>query len=105
MLNLDSSKACQESDLPTKTIKANSVIFTEVTYKELNKALEVGNFSCTIKQANITTVYKKDNLSQKGNYRPVSILTNISKFFERCVYKHRRATRPPLPFFENKKVP
>ena len=58
MLNLDSSKACQESDLPTKTIKANSVIFTEVAYKELNKALEVGNFSCTIKQANITTVYK-----------------------------------------------
>ena len=105
MLNLDSSKACQESDLPTKTIKANSVIFTEVTYKELNKALEVGNFSCTIKQANITTVYKKDNLSQKGNYRPVSMLTNISKFFERCVYKHRHATRPPLPFFENKKVP
>ena len=26
-LNLDSSKACQESDLPTKIIKANSDIF------------------------------------------------------------------------------
>ena len=30
ILNLDSCKACQDGDLPTKIIEANSVIFTEV---------------------------------------------------------------------------
>ena len=30
---------------------------------------------------------KKGNRSEKGNYRPVSILPNISKVFERCIYK------------------
>ena len=33
ILNLDNSKACQESDLATKNIKANSDIFTEVIHK------------------------------------------------------------------------
>ena len=79
ILNLDSSKACQESDLPTKIIKANSDIFTEVIHKELNRGLEVGNFTCTLKLANVTPIYKKGNRSEKGNYRPVSILPNISE--------------------------
>ena len=61
VLNLDSSKACQESDLPTKIIKANSDIFTEVIHKEFNRGLEVGNFPCTMKLANVTPVYKKGN--------------------------------------------
>ena len=40
-----------------------------------------------MKLANVTPVYKKDNRSEKGNYRPASILPNISKAFERCMYK------------------
>ena len=56
-LNLDSSKACQESDISTKIIKANSDIFTEVINKELIRGLEVDNFSCTMKLANATPVY------------------------------------------------
>ena len=35
----------------------------------------------------IFLMYKKGNRSEKGNYRPVCILPNISKVFERCVYK------------------
>ena len=48
-------------------IKANSDIFTEVTHKEINRGLEVGSFSCTMKVANVTPVYKKGNGSEKGN--------------------------------------
>ena len=87
ILNLDSSKACQESDILTKITKANSDVFTEVIDKELNRGLKVGNFSCTMKLTYVTPVYKKGNRSEKGNYQPVSILPNISKVFERCIYK------------------
>ena len=86
ILNLDSSTACQESNLQTKIIKANSDIFTDVIHKELNKGLEERNFPCTIKLANVTPAYKKGNRSEKGNYRPVSMLPSITKVFERCVY-------------------
>ena len=40
-----------------------------------------------MKLANVAPVYKKDNRSEKGNHRPVSTLPNISKVFERYIYK------------------
>ena len=37
--------------------------------------------------ANVTPVYKKGNRSDKNNYHPVSILSNLSKSFKRCLCK------------------
>ena len=40
-----------------------------------------------MKSANITLVFKKNDRTDKSNYRPVSMLPNLSKVFERCIYK------------------
>ena len=37
--------------------------------------------------ANLTPVYKKGDTSDKDDYRPVDILSNLSKNFERCLCK------------------
>ena len=34
----------------------------------------------------MTSVYKNISKNSKDNYRPVSILSNISKIYERCLY-------------------
>ena len=39
-----------------------------------------------MKLANITAVHKKGHRLEKDNYRPVSILPNLSKVFERSIY-------------------
>ena len=39
-----------------------------------------------MKLADVTPVYKKKPKNFKDNYRPVSILSNISKIYERCIY-------------------
>ena len=39
------------------------------------------------KKANITSVFKKGDRNSKDNYMPVSILPNISKIFERCIFR------------------
>ena len=39
-----------------------------------------------MKLANITPVFKKDDRTDKSNYRPISILPNLSKVFEKCIY-------------------
>ena len=44
ILNLDSSKACQDSDIPTKVIKSNSDIFTDALYSEFKTSLGSGHF-------------------------------------------------------------
>ena len=38
-------------------------------------------------QANIAPVFKENDQTDKTNYRPVSILLNLSKVFERCIYE------------------
>ena len=35
----------------------------------------------------MTPAYKKKSKTSKDNYRPVSILSNISKVYERCIYE------------------
>ena len=39
-----------------------------------------------MKLADVTPVYKKKSKNSKDNYRPVNILSNISKIYERCIY-------------------
>ena len=87
ILNLGISKASQDSDIPTKIVKANADIFTEISFIEFERSLEIDNFPTSMKLANVTPVHKKGSQYEKGNYRPVSILSNLSKVFERCIYK------------------
>ena len=85
-MNLDSSEACQDSDIPTKVIKSNLDIFIDALYSEFNRSLETSDFAPSMKLANVTPVHKKGNCSEKDNYWPVSIVPNLSKGFERCIY-------------------
>ena len=57
--------------------------------------IDVCIFPTSLKLANITPVYKKGSKNSKENYRPVSILPNISKIYERCLFK------PISNYFEN----
>ena len=43
-------------------------------------------FPDDLKLADVTPVYKKKSKTSKDNYRPVSILSNISKVYERWIY-------------------
>ena len=39
-----------------------------------------------MKLAEVIPLFKKDSRLEKSNYRPVSILSNFSKIYERCIY-------------------
>ena len=43
-------------------------------------------FPPDLKLADVTPVYKNKSKNSKDNFRPVSILSNISKIYERCLY-------------------
>ena len=86
-LNLNVAKVYQDSNIPSKIIKKNSDIFSDILFKEFNKSLEICKFPSCLKMANVTPVNKKGNRSDKENCRRVSILPNLSKIFERCLCK------------------
>ena len=84
--NLDSKKACQANDIPTKLIKDNIDIFNNLILKDFNRSLDKCLFPADLKNAEVVPVFKKGDKTNKENYRPVSILSNISKVYERCIY-------------------
>ena len=49
-------------------------------------AIDISYFPTALKQANITPVFKTEERCSKDNYRPISILPNVSKIFEKCMF-------------------
>ena len=55
----------------------------------------MSTFPEILEHVDITLLYKKGKNYIKGNYRPVSILPNLSKIFEKCMFEQMSQ------FFEN----
>ena len=51
----------------------------------INKCIKQNTFPNEIKIADITPIFKKEDPLYKTNYRPISILTTVSKIFERIL--------------------
>ena len=84
--NLDASKACQDTDVPTKILKENADIFADFLHASFNEFVKKSEFPSVLKQANITPVFNKGERECKNNYRPVSILS-VSKILERIMFR------------------
>ena len=93
---LDPKKVVQSNDIPTKLIKSFSGFFSDYIYINLNKCIKDGEYVEDFKKAEVRPLSKKDGRKEKSNYRPVSILSNVSKVYERCLYDQI------YDFFENK---
>ena len=81
------NKATQNTDIQTKMTKENSDIFGDFIFSNLNCCINTSSYPSLLKRADITPVHKKDSKSEKNNYRLVSILSNISKVYERIMFK------------------
>ena len=84
--NLHHQKLHSKVIFQTKIIKDNKDLFPYFISAIFNNALNKGAFPDELKHANIKPNYKKETRNEKENYRPVSILPNLSKIFERCMY-------------------
>ena len=83
--NLNINKATQNTDIPTKKMKENS--FGDFIFSNLNCCIDTSSYPTLLKRADITPVPKKDSKSAKNNCRLVSIFSNISKVYERIMFK------------------
>ena len=72
-------------EIPIQILKESEFTF-EILTNCINKSIETGCFPDSLKEANITPIFKKDDPLDKSNYRPVSILPLISKVYQRLIY-------------------
>ena len=81
------SKTFQKSDAPTKVIKENADLFSNLIHSVLNKDIQCRNLPSCQKLAHETLIFKKCLRCDCRNYRPVSIVPNVSKLFDRPLFK------------------
>ena len=81
--SLDPKRTAQEKDIDTNILKQNSVFFAFHVQKDINASISSSKFP---KETEGIPVYKKKSKLSKENYRSISILPNISKVYERCLY-------------------
>ena len=87
ILNIDGSKATPVVDIPADILKSTLDIHLPSSTKIINYSLENGCFLNEIILAEVSPIFKKNNDLEKENHRPISILSNVSKVFEKIMYK------------------
>ena len=51
----------------------------------INAAIQNCSFPDELKKADVSSIFKQDDSSWKGNYRPISVLSALSKVYERII--------------------
>ena len=86
-MGLNTTKTCQGTDIPTKILKENADIFSDFLFAYYNASVvKSSKFLSILTLADIIPVFKKGHEECKNNYRPVSILPNMSKIFESIIF-------------------
>ena len=83
---LETAATTQQNYIPTNILKENSEMFARDFHENINFCIENLVFLSDLKVANVSPALKKKSKTSKDNYRRISILFNISKIYERCLY-------------------
>ena len=85
---LDQNKSTGPDQIPVKLLKMIALIIAKPLALLFNKSLAMRVYPSRFKVAHITPIFKnKGSPSDYICYRPISILSALSKVFERIVYK------------------
>ena len=82
---LNTRKSCGYDLIPAKLIKYGADILCYSLTPIINHSLQNATFPSILKNAEVSPIFKKDDPLSISNYRPVSVLTALSKVFESII--------------------
>ncbi len=85
--DFQAGKAPGHDNIPMYLIKNSFDLISEPLTQLINLSLTTGVFPDKLKVAKVIPIYKAENRENFSNYRPISLLNNFSKIFERVKYK------------------
>ena len=96
--SLKDTKSCGYDNISSFFLRISAnVLATPLSYL-YNCSFQLGIFPDSLKIAKVLPIYKSGEKSEIGNYRPISILSTISKLLEKLIFSRTTA------FFEKHSV-
>ena len=86
--SLDVNKATGPDGISPKMLREAGETIAKPLTRLINMSLSTTQFPETWKLANVLPLFKKNDKTQINNYRPISLLSCVSKIAERVVFKY-----------------
>ena len=84
--NVDISKACGPDNITNKMLKMSAESLSHPLSKLINKIFSTHQYPTIWKFGTIVPIHKKDKKCDPTNYRPVTLLSAVSKICEKVVF-------------------
>ena len=75
---------------PTQLLKYSSEVISPVLSGILNTSVSLGVYPKKLKISKIIPIFKADDETDTSNYRPISLLSNFNRIFEKLMYDRMR---------------
>ena len=85
LMELD--KAVGPSSIPTRILKYFKKQLSIPLSQLINLSFNKGVFRISLKLAKVIRIHKKGDNKNSNNYSPISLLSNLSKMFEKLIHK------------------
>ena len=79
-------KATRTSDIETKFIKYANPVISKFVSDLFNFCLKEGVYTDSLKVAEVIPIFKIGEQDKTTSYRPISLLSQFSKIFEKLLY-------------------
>ena len=86
ILSLPHNKSHGLYSSPTKLLKCSIDVIVSVLLDLFNISISLGRYPTKLELSKIVPVFKSDDGKGPNNYRPMSLLLNFNRIFERFMY-------------------
>ena len=85
--SLNSNKSCGPNSIPTEVLHLLQDQISNHLVTIYNLSFSTGAFPSILKTAKVIPIHKKNSKLELSNYRPISLLSNIDKIFEKLMHR------------------
>ena len=86
LCKLNSSKGTGSDNILARFVKDAASVLIKPETHIVNFSIQTRIVPCDLKNARVVPLFKKNKRSDVSNYRPVSVLSVVSKILEKAVY-------------------